>query len=79
MKKLVKIDERGFIESTQNWPDDKPAPAGYHLKPFLDDLVECGELADTEWKRTDTAAVAEQVRPRDAEKATDLMDQLADI
>ncbi len=79
MQKLIKTDENGIIESTQNWPDDKPAPTGYQLKPFLADLVECGIIAKTKWRATDTPPYAEQVIPSDNEKATAIRNQLADV
>ena len=78
MQKLIKTDENNIIESTQNWPDNEPAPKGFQVRPYLDNWVECGPIAKTKWKLTDTPPYAIEVLPTDEEKATAIRRKIAD-
>ncbi len=76
MQNLVKTDENGYIESTQNWPDGKDAPAGYQLKPHLPAM---DLMRSEKWKSTNTPPYAVQVLPTDNEKSIAIRNQLADV
>lgn len=78
MQKLIRTDKNNIIESTQNWPDDKPAPKGFHVRPYLDDKVECGPLAKTKWQLTDAPPYAREILPTDEEKSTATRRKIAD-
>ena len=78
MQKLIKTNKQGIIESTQNWPDNAPAPKGFQARPFLDDRVECGPLAKTKWQLTDAPPYAREILPSDEEKATAIRRKIAD-